>query len=97
MIKYYNVAEEVAKSHLAERERSVRVLIWLREVSPLVIRKERLWVQVTLPLLIRLRRVFALRCNEGASFCRAPNLGGTTIIRPEDVGFLHPRTFFFEA
>ena len=35
MIKYYNVAEEVAKSHLAERERSVRVLIWLREVSPL--------------------------------------------------------------
>ena len=67
MLKYYSIAEKVAKSHFSERERSVRVLIWLREGSPLVIRKERPWgrgFKSFCPPLIRLRRVFALRCNE---------------------------------
>lgn len=43
VLKYYSIAEKVAESHFSERERSVRVLIWLREGSPRCFRKERLW------------------------------------------------------
>ena len=53
MLKYYSIAEKVAKFHFSERERSVRVLIWLREGSPLGISERTVvgqWVQVLVPL-----------------------------------------------
>ena len=81
------------------RERTVGASSHLASWSVTACNSERTVVgsSPSAPRLIRLRRVFALRCNEGASFCRAPNLGGTTIIRPEECFTKHSSGFFLRG